>query len=255
MASNLNFRLVGRRSKGNIEFMKTTTEFAPWLGVFETVRVIDGVPLFVAEHAAELKRASSMLGLNANFDLRKAQADLPRRSGRWRWIVTTEGTTTLFSEEPEASAEPLALSVSLVRVGSHNWDARFKTVSYLNHVQALKMASTPEVILLNERGEVASAARANLFWRRGDRLFTPAHETGCRQGVVRGFVLQRREVEVGDFSLDDLLAADEIFLTNSMKGIVSVDAVEEDTRHEFSCANALRIEYANAIVEQLNKAT
>jgi branched-chain amino acid aminotransferase/4-amino-4-deoxychorismate lyase len=229
--------------------MKAIAEFAPWLGVFETVRVIDGMPLFVTEHAAELARAASMLGLNADLDLRKARAELPRRSGRWRWIATAEGTTTLFSEEPETSSEPLALSVSLARVGSHNWDARFKTVSYLTHAQALKMAPTPEVILLNERGEVASAAQANLFWRRGDRLFTPAHETGCRQGVVRGFVLQRREVEVGDFSLDDLLGADEIFLTNSMKGIVSVDEVEGDTRNEFSCANVLRIEYAEAVAE------
>lgn len=234
--------------------MKATHEFAPWLGVFETLRVIDGVPLFVPEHAAEFARAASMVGLNAELDLNKERGKLPRRSGRWRWIVTTEGTTTLFSEEPDASMEPLALSVAQVRVGSHNWDARFKTVSYLTHAQALKMASTPEVILLNEHGEVAGAARANLFWRRGDRLFTPAHEVGCRQGVVRGFILQRREAEVGCFSLNDLLAADEIFLTNSMRGIASVRAVEGDTRNEFSCASALRVEYEEAITGQMKAA-
>jgi branched-chain amino acid aminotransferase/4-amino-4-deoxychorismate lyase len=233
--------------------MTPTTEFAPWLGVFETLRVIDGVPLFVPEHAAELTRAASMLGLNAHLDLSKERMELSRRSGRWRWIVTMEGTTTLFSEEPNVSAVPVALSVSLVRVGSHNWDARFKTVSYLAHTQALKMAPTPEVILLNEHGEVAGAARANLFWRRGDHLFTPAHEAGCRQGVVRGFVLQRREVEMGHFSLNDLLAADEIFLTNSIKGIVSVQAVEDDTRNEFACANALRIEYVEEIAAQMKQ--
>jgi len=233
---------------------KTAGDFAPWLGVFETVRVVDGVPLFATEHAAELVRSASMLGLNANLDLRKERAELPRQSGRWRWIVTTEGTTTLFSEEPEASAEPLALLVSLVRVGSHNWDARFKTVSYLTHAQAVKMSAASEAILLNEHGKVASAARANLFWRRGERLFTPAHEAGCRQGVVRGFVLGRREVEVGHFSLDDLLAADEIFLTNSMRGIVSVHAVEEDSRDDFSYANVLRSEYAEAVAEQVKAA-
>ena len=231
--------------------MKASAEFAPWMGVFETLRVVNGVPLFVEEHAAELARAASMLGLNVDLDLRKARKELPHLSGRWRWIVTQEGTKVLFSEEPEASVEPVAVSVSLVRVGAHNWDARFKTVSYLARAQALRMASTPEVILLNERGEVASAARANLFWRRGDRIFTPAHEAGCREGIVRGFVLQRHEVEVGDFSLDDLLAADEIFLTNSMKGIVSVHAIEGDTRNDFSCANGLRTEYAAAVEVQL----
>jgi len=161
-------------------------DFAPWLGVFETLRVVDGVPLFVEEHAAEWKRSASMLGLNADFDIARARTALLRQSGRWRWIATTEGTRDTFSEEPAPSEEPLDLSIAVVRVGSHNWDARFKTLSYLTHTQALKMASTPEAVLLNEHGEIASAARANIFWRRGDRFFTPAHETGCRRGVSPG---------------------------------------------------------------------
>jgi branched-subunit amino acid aminotransferase/4-amino-4-deoxychorismate lyase len=35
--------------------------FTPWLGVFETVRVIDGVPLFIEEHRAEMERAAQAL--------------------------------------------------------------------------------------------------------------------------------------------------------------------------------------------------
>lgn len=228
---------------------KTGPEFAPWLGVFETLRVEKGVPLFVPEHRAELKRAASMLGLNA--DLPPRPEPLSGESGRLRWLVTMSGTTEIFSEEASAPAKPLAVSISPLRVGSHNWDARFKTVSYLTHAQALKMAATQEVILLNEHGQVASAARGNLFWRRGDRLFTPAHEAGCRRGVVRGFVLQQREAEEGCFSLDDLLAADEIFLTNSMKGIVSVSAVEGGALDDFSCAEALRAEYDRAVAAQI----
>ena len=66
-------------------------------------------------------------------------------------------------------------------------------------------------------GEYFLAARGTLF--------TPAHEAGCRCGVVRAFVLNARKVETGQFPLSDLLEADEIFLTNSMKGIVSVNAL------------------------------
>ena len=231
---------------------KAPVEFAPWMGVFETLRVVKGIPLFTLEHTAELKRAATALGLNA--DIPQNGEPLPKTSGRLRWIVGPGGSTRSFTEEPEPSPEPLALSVSPLRLGSHNWDARFKTASYLTHAQALKSAATPEVILLNEHGQVASAARANLFWRRGERLFTPAHEAGCRCGVVRGFVLQQREVEEGSFPLDDLLGADEIFLTNSMKGIVSIDEVEGGKHEEFSCAEALRAEYARAIAAQVGSA-
>jgi branched-subunit amino acid aminotransferase/4-amino-4-deoxychorismate lyase len=230
--------------------MNAIGEFAPWLGVFETLRVVDGVPLFMAEHRMELARAMEALELKSEFDFEQARAGLPMVSGRWRWIVTPEETRTLFSEEKTASAEPLALSVSLVRVGSYNWDARFKTVSYLSHIQAWKTAATPEVVLLNEQGHVTSASRGNIFWRRGDRVFTPAHEAGCRCGVVRGFISTRQKVETGHFPLSDLLAADEIFVTNSMKGIVSVNDMQGRSLGAFPCADKLREAYAESVAAQ-----
>jgi branched-subunit amino acid aminotransferase/4-amino-4-deoxychorismate lyase len=230
--------------------MKASGDFAPWLGVFETLRVVNGVPLFVAEHRAELGRAMEALGLKSEADFDQAAIGLPPLSGRWRWIVTPEETRTLFSEEETAPAGPLALSVSPVRVGSCNWDARFKTLSYLSHVQAWQTAATPEVILLNERGHVASASRTNIFWRRGEQVFTPAHEAGCRCGVVRAFVFQRQKVEAGHFPTSDLLEADEIFLTNSMRGIVSVNGVEGRSLTAFPCADRLREAYAEAVAAQ-----
>jgi branched-chain amino acid aminotransferase/4-amino-4-deoxychorismate lyase len=227
--------------------MKATDDFAPWLGVFETLRVVEGKPLFFAGHCAELTRAMNQLGLTSDADFVSEVLKLPTKSGRWRWMVTPEQTRTLFSEEPVVIAEPLALSVSPVRVGSQNWDARFKTLSYLSHAQAWKTAATPEVVLLNEHGHVACVSRGNIFWRRGERVFTPAHEAGCRCGVVRGFVCAHLKVEAGHFPLGDLLEADEIFLTNSMKGIVSVNDAEGRSLSTFPSADKLREEYAEAV--------
>jgi branched-subunit amino acid aminotransferase/4-amino-4-deoxychorismate lyase len=145
----------------------------------------------------------------------------------------------------------VTLSVSPVRVGSCNWDARFKTLSYLTHAQAGKVATTSEVVLLNEEGHVACASRGNIFWRRGDKMFTPAHESGCRCGVVRAFVCQQLKVETDRFPLRDLLEADEIFLTNSMKGIVSVNEVSGRSLGAFPSADKLRKTYAEAVAAQL----
>jgi 4-amino-4-deoxychorismate lyase len=230
---------------------KEAAEFAPWLGVFETLRVIDGVPLFMTQHREELTRAMEALELRSDLDFEKARAELPRSSGRWRWLVTPEGTRTFFSEEEPVVDEPVALSVSPMRVGSCNWDARFKTVSYLTHIQAWKTAQTPEVILLNEYGHIASASRANIFWRMGDELRTPSREAGCRRGVVRRFVLERRKTKIGHFRSAELLEANEIFLTNSMKGIVSVNQLKGRRLADFSLADELRKEYEEAIAEQL----
>jgi branched-subunit amino acid aminotransferase/4-amino-4-deoxychorismate lyase len=229
----------------------SVTDFAPWHGVFETLRVIKGRPLFVAEHLAELNRAMTTLGLSSDFNFHDAGAALPPKSGRLRWIVRADGTQALFSEEPDPVADPVALSVSPVRVGSQNWDARFKTLSYLTHAQAALLAATPEVVLLNEHGNVASASRGNIFWRRGHNLFTPAHEAGCRCGIVRRFVLDHHKAEQGHFPLQDLLDADEICLTGSMRGIISVNALEKRTYSDFALANVLRPKYVAAIDVQL----
>jgi branched-subunit amino acid aminotransferase/4-amino-4-deoxychorismate lyase len=243
-----------RWGKRQAQFMATgSAEFAPWLGVFETLRVINGIPLFVAEHREELERAMEALGLQSDEDIASAASELPPRSGRWRWIVTPQETRMLFSEEEATSQERLTLSVSPVRVGSCNWDARFKTLSYLSHVQAWKSSATSEAVLLNEQGHVASASRGNIFWRRGDRLFTPAHEAGCRCGVVRAFVAKHQRVETGHFPITDLLEAEEIFVTNSIKGIASVAEFGGRSFTAFPSADRLRDEYAAAVAAQIKR--
>jgi len=230
---------------------KSGAEFAPGWGVFETLRVVDGVPLFVAGHLRELERAMTTLGLESDFDFEKAAAELPHLSGRWRWIVTPEETYTKFVEEKWVDPGTIELSVSPVRVGSCNWDARFKTLSYLSHAQAWKMKTTDEVILLNEYGLMASAARANIFWLLKGQVFTPAHETGCRRGVTRAFISKFHNVRSGHYPPSDLLEAEEIFLTNSMKGIVSVHAIKGRTYKRHRLADELRINYEEEIAAQL----
>ena len=232
---------------------KAGSEFAPWMGVFETLRVIEGVPLFMSAHRRELDRAMQALGLTTDFDFDKARDELPKLNGRWRWIVTQEGTRTMFHEEEWQPTEPLDLSVSAVRVGSCNWDARYKTLSYLVHAQAWKMKSTGETILLNEYGLVAGASRSNLFWRLRGQLFTPAHEAGCRRGVVRAFISKHHNVRSGHFPPQDLLEAEEIFLTSSMKGIVSVCGVKGRTYKRFLTADSLREDYEEEIAEQVEE--
>ncbi len=230
-----------------------TGDFAPWLGVFETLRVVDGVPLFVPEHLAEMERAMEALGIESEFDPEKSRRDLPRASGRWRWIVIPSEARTIFTPEAPPAPGLVELAVSPMRVGSANWDARFKTVSYLVRAQARRLAATAEVVLLNEHGHVASAASLNIFWRKADRIFTPAHEAGCRCGVVRGFVLAQREVEIGHFGLEELLAADEIFLTNSIRGIVSVEKLEGRVLPSSEVATDLREAYEAEVAAQLKR--
>ncbi|MGZ4292302.1 MAG: aminotransferase class IV, partial [Gaiellaceae bacterium] len=75
-------------------------------------------------------------------------------------------------------------------------------------------------------GLVLEAATANIWWRRGDVLYTPATRPGVLPGVTRGLVCSLEPVEEGAFPLDDLLAADEAFTTSSIREVMPVVSVD-----------------------------
>ena len=122
---------------------------------------------------------------------------------------------------------PVAYELRLATIGvwSNSWEARYKTLSYLIRIQGKKEAgSDGEAVMLNEKGEIASASMANLFWVMEGKLRTPARECGCRAGTVRRWVLERsgQKVEEGRWRKEELDGAEEIFLTNARIGIQPV---------------------------------
>jgi branched-subunit amino acid aminotransferase/4-amino-4-deoxychorismate lyase len=87
-----------------------------------------------------------------------------------------------------------------------------------------------EAIRLNERGEVASACMANLFWLKGGKLFTPSLETGCLAGTTREFVLENLECEEVVTGIEAIQEADSIFLTSAGIGVVEVAEFDGNTK-------------------------
>ena len=76
------------------------------------------------------------------------------------------------------------------------------------------------------RAELVSACMANVFVVRDDRISTPARSSGARAGVIREWVIGRRKVEERRLRREDVVNADEIFLTSSWIGVRPVATVE-----------------------------
>ncbi len=74
-----------------------------------------------------------------------------------------------------------------------------------------------DVILWNERGDVTESTIANVVIRKDGRLITPPIECGLLAGTFRGHLLKAGEIEETIISVDDLKAADEVFLINSVR--------------------------------------
>ena len=112
-------------------------------------------------------------------------------------------------------------------------DPAIKSGNFLNNIQAyreVQEAGAFEGVMLTISGDVAEATTSNIFWVRAGTVFTPRSE-GILAGVTRATVLELLEAsgtpfEVGAFSFDHLMAAEEIFLTSTLKGVLPVKTID-----------------------------
>ena len=221
-------------------------------GVFETLRVYDGVPFAWTRHHERLVRSSTGLGLTApgSRELRAAVDDVLDANGvtegRVR-LTITGGPSPLGSERGDAPPTVIVMSAPAtpwpptVDVVIVPWSrnergavAGLKTTSYAENVRALAYAherGAGEAIFLNTRGEVCEATGSNLFVIRDGVVQTPPADAGCLLGVTRALVLElcaehgmpAEEVVLGPAALGD---ADEAFLTSSTREVQPIGRVD-----------------------------
>jgi branched-chain amino acid aminotransferase len=143
----------------------------------------------------------------------------------------------------------LSVAVSGNRVLSTSPTAGIKTIGYLPNILALIEArerGAGDAVVLNERGEVVESSASNLFWIDTDGvLCTPSQSCGILPGITRAVVLElaRRSglrVCEGEWSVEALGAAREVFATSSLRGIAPIRAVDEQLIGEGSVGQVTR---------------
>jgi len=100
-----------------------------------------------------------------------------------------------------------------------------KTLSYADNILASREAAAKgadEALMLNNAGRVASASIGNIFIVRGARLITPPGTEGVLGGITRRRVLEMAsglglEAAEAPLSVGDLVSADAVFMTNSLR--------------------------------------
>jgi branched-subunit amino acid aminotransferase/4-amino-4-deoxychorismate lyase len=216
-------------------------------GLFETMLAVDGAIPAIEAHLNRMAAGCVTLGLPA-LD-REAARDLclaaPPASGRVAVRLTlTAGSggrgldrsdqiipRLIATAAPSPRVEmPATLIIAKTRRNEGSPASRLKTLSYVDGVLAraeARAAGADEAVMLNNRGEVACAAAANLFWIEGERVFTPSLACGVLAGITRARLLAAEEVaeEVADRAR--LEAADGVFLTNSLIGMRAVARLGE----------------------------
>jgi branched-chain amino acid aminotransferase len=112
----------------------------------------------------------------------------------------------------------------------NNFLANYKTKNGLLYVMtaiAAKEKNLDDMLLTNEKGVLIESSNSNLFIVSNGVLYTPGLEDGCLAGTMRMQVINlaiQHGIKVYECSImpQNLLAADEIFFTNAIRGIVWV---------------------------------
>ncbi|NJK90965.1 MAG: aminotransferase class IV [Blastochloris sp.] len=216
-------------------------------GVFETLQVRGGRAIFHQMHLENIAEAAQALGLPMPDPGPWSKA--PREEGIWRWFLTPKTQTQLWEEGLPEVPSGMSMELSPLVLSRASWEARYKTLSYLTRQQARQESGSDEALLLNEKGQIASACMANVFWVREGILHTPDLECGCRDGVLRRWVLESwaEECRVGAYEVKELEGAEEIFLTNSRLGVMPVHSFEGRNLEVGRVVHELRARYAGML--------
>jgi len=223
-------------------------------GVFETMKVVvdpDGTPqaFAIGRHLRRLRRSAAALGLTVDRDdeqLRAAAREVldanAATAGRLRITLTggvqqlgshhDEGAGTLILATGPARRWPPTAAVTVVpwRRNEHSPVAGVKTTSYAENVVALARANElgcDEALFANTAGNLCEGTGTNVFVGIGGRLVTPPLSSGCLAGVTRELLLEALDVDERDIPLDELAAADELFLSSSTRDVQPVSRLDE----------------------------
>jgi branched-chain amino acid aminotransferase len=221
-------------------------------GVFTTIAVHDGKPFRWEKHWERLQSdaarvgihiweypeemvAAELIGLIEKNAVKNGRARVTffdeRGGGAWLVDTTRETSLLMITGETRPVPEKLKLTLSPYILNSRSPLAGVKSCSYLENLLALDEArgrGFDEAIRLNERGLIASACMANIFWRRDGQLYTPGLASGCMAGTTRGFVIERLGAMEVDAGRNALETADSIIVTSA--GLGMVEAAELDGR-------------------------
>jgi len=244
--------------EGSAELHLLNRSFRYGDGLFETMRVFNGRLLFLSRHLKRLFRGMELLGFSFSPQEWEKQLEDSARTvikhakltdqGRLRLHVfrSGPGAYTPVDDEPHFLIEGYALKYDPYRAPFplsmapyQDWPLTIsplsgcKTANSLPYIIAGRYAKeqgADEALMFDVKGNVAEGNSANLFWVKDKKIYTPPLETGCLDGVMRRTLIYLTQTVQLPFQekhikLKELLQADEVLLTNTIRGIQPVKEI------------------------------
>lgn len=220
--------------------------------VFETIRVINGQPVFVHDHFTRLKKGMDLLRMNTiplTFEelyeqiLHLIEKNKITEGARVRITVfrVGEGLYTPVNDTKSYVIEAIPISKNLYELNEEGLHidlytdikvhptilTQIKTTNKIPNVLTgiyKKEHDLDDCLMINEQHHIVEAISSNVFLYKNNTLYTPSISEGCIDGITRKHIIEVANsmnitVIEGAVTGSMLLQTDELFLTNSIAGI------------------------------------
>jgi branched-chain amino acid aminotransferase len=226
-------------------------------GLFETMRSHNGVVFALADHLDRLFSSAKALSIEVGYDrefiidaIDKLLQENKLTAARLRLTLTggpmsgpdeNRRATLLITASklqpypPEYYKKGVLVVLSPFRQNPYDPTCGHKTTSYFPRMLALKMAHqkrAAEALWFTTDNRLAEGCVSNVFLVKDSTLYTPLLKTPVLAGIARKTIFrlaQQNSIKLveKDLIIDDVLAADEIFLTNVIMQVLPVVSVEK----------------------------
>lgn len=224
-------------------------------GVFETILVKEK-PIFFDEHIERLNQGIEVLEIGEKVDksILKIEIDKLNLKNKALKVLVTPKNLILIDKEIPYSDEDykkgFKLKLSKVIRNSTSPLTYIKSINYMDNLLENKKAKKEgynEVIFINEDAFITEGSTSNIFIVKENNIYTPKIECGLLNGTIRKYILKNTNCIEKEFTIEELLNSDEVFITNSLLGIMRVISIEEKIFNKHSITDYIRRKYTKDV--------
>jgi branched-chain amino acid aminotransferase len=230
-------------------------------GIYETMRVYDGVVFMLDEHIKRLYRSASLIGLNIPKKIADIKISIYETlkinslTNAYVRLTVSRGygpigldpdlckeptfvvITNEFKNYPKFYYEDgIKLIISSVRRNlKEALNPQIKSLNFLNNILAkieAKQSDAYEAIMLNVSGHLTEGTISNIFFVKDGVLCTPSVECGILDGITRALTIDLAlknglKIKEGNFTPEELYTASEVFITNTTMEVMPACRVDK----------------------------
>lgn len=224
------------------------------IGAFETMALEDGVPVFFDRHMERLEGAAKYFAIPFQrepvermvWDYLDRNKEKLSGHDALKAAVSEKNFVVSVHPNPYAGKDSdtmVRTEYSQIRRNETSPLTYYKTLNYAENLMEKRKAAQQgfdEAVFLNGKGEITEGTVSNVFFVKDGKLYTPPVSCGMLPGIMREYVCRSFQAEETVIRPEDIKMYDEMFLTNSLMGVMTVESLGEHQFHSVKTAQRLR---------------